>query len=120
VKRPREEVTHIGRGDILLVNFAPAHPGEADHTRPAIVITNDVANEHSPALVVIPVTSNVERVYPFELLLPASRTGLDLDSKAQVQFIRHISKARIRRSLGHLPSDLLERLDEQVRGHLGL
>ena len=76
VKRPREEVTHIGRGDILLVNFAPAQPGEADHTRPAIVITNDVANEHSPAIVVIPVTSNVERVYPFELLLPASREVL--------------------------------------------
>lgn len=110
----------IGRGDILLVSFAPAQSGEADSTCPAIVVTNDVANEHSPAIVVIPVTSNVTRVYPFELLLPASRTGLDRDSKAQVQFIRHVSKARIRRTLSHLPEDLMAGLERRLKEHLGL
>lgn len=118
--RRREEAADIRRGDILLIDFAPAQPGEADNTRPAIVITNDLANEYSPAIVVIPVTSNTERVYPFELLLPASRSGLDHDSKAQAQFIRHVSKARIRRSLSHLPANLMTELDERVRGHLGL
>lgn len=110
----------IGRGDILLIDFAPAQAGQANHTRPAVVITNDIANEHSPSIVVIPLTSRTERLYPFELFLPADRTGLDHDSKAQAQLIRHISKARIRRSLGHLPADLMTELDERVRGHLGL
>lgn len=120
VRRRREEVTDIARGDILLVDFAPAQAGEADNTRPAVVVTNDTANEHSPAIVVVPLTSNTARIYPFELFLPARRTGLDYDSKAQAQFIRHVSKARIRRSLSHLPADLLSELDERVRGHLGL
>ena len=110
----------IRRGDILLVDFAPAEPGEANNTRPAVVITNNTANDHSPAIVVIPVTSNTERVYPFELLLPLERSGLDRDSKAQPQLIRHVAKARVRRRLSHLPDDLMGELDERVRGHLGL
>ena len=110
----------LRRGDILLIDFAPAQPGEANHTRPAVVVTNNVANEHSPAIVVVPLTSNTERVYPFELLLPVERTGLDQDSKAQAQFVRHVSKARIRRHLSHLPSDLMGELDARLRAHLGL
>lgn len=110
----------IRRGDILLIDFAPAQPGEADNTRPAVVVTNNIANDHSPAIVVIPLTSNVERVYPFELLLPLERSGLDRDSKAQPQLIRQVSKARVRRRLSHLPDDLMGELDERVRGHLGL
>ena len=110
----------IRRGDILLVDFAPAQPGEADNTRPAVVVTNNIANLNSPAIVVVPITSNTERLYPFELLLPVERCGLDQESKAQTQFVRHVSKARIRRRLSHLPGDLMNELDERLRGHLGL
>lgn len=110
----------IRRGDLLLIDFAPAQAGEANNTRPAVVITNNLVNEHSPAIVVVPVTSNTERIYPFELLLPVQRSGLEHDSKAQPQFVRHVSKARIRCSLGHLPADLMSELDERLRGHLGL
>ena len=110
----------LRRGDILLVDFAPAQAGEVDNTRPAVVVTNNLANEHSPAIVVVPLTGNTERLYPFELLLPVERTGLDHDSKAQPQFVRHVSKARIRRQLSHLPDDLMLELDSRLRGHLGL
>ena len=110
----------LRRGDILLIDFAPAQSGEADNTRPAVVVTNNIANEKSPAIVVVPLTSNTERVYPFELLLPVERSGLDQHSKAQAQFVRHVSKARIRRYLSHLPADLMLELDSRLRGHLGL
>lgn len=110
----------IRRGDLLLIDFSPALPGEANYTRPAVVMTNNVANLNSPAIVVIPLTGNVERVYPFELLIPVERSGLDRDSKAQPQFIRHVSTARIRRSLGHLPEDLMRSLEGRLREHLGL
>lgn len=85
-----------------------------------MVVTHNIANGHSPAIVVVPPTGNTERLYPFELLLPVERTGLDHDSKAQPQFVRHVSKARIRRSLSHLPDDLMLALDSRLRGHLGL
>lgn len=110
----------IRRGDILLIDFAPALVGEANYTRPAVVMTNNIANTESPAIVVIPLTSNLERVYPFELLIPLERSGLDRDSKAQTQFIRHVSTARIRKALGYLPEDLMTELEGRLRVHLAL
>ncbi|UZX14589.1 type II toxin-antitoxin system PemK/MazF family toxin [Thermus sp. PS18] len=110
----------LRRGDILLVDFDPGSPGEAAKVRPAILVTNDVANAYSPVVVVVPLTSNISRIYPFELYLPADRTGLDRDSKAQVQLIRHVHRRRVRAHLGTLPGDLLEALDIRIREHLGL
>lgn len=110
----------IRRADILLIDFAPALAGEANYTRPAVVMTNNIANAESPAIVVIPLTSNVERVYPFEVLIPLERSGLDRDSKAQTQFIRHVSTARIRKALGYLPGDLMAELEGRLKVHLAL
>lgn len=107
------------RGGTLLIDFAPAQAGEANFTRPAVV-TNDLANLYSPVLVAVPLTSNLERVYPFELLIFAARTGLDRDSKAQPQLIRHVSRRRIKKHLAHFDAELQERLDERLRRHLGL
>lgn len=110
----------LRRGDILLVDFDPGRPGEAAKVRPAILVTNDIANALSPVVVVVPLTSNVIRVYPFELFLPAQETGLDRDSKAQVQLLRHIHRRRILRGLGSLPPHLMKALDARLREHLGL
>jgi mRNA interferase MazF len=111
---------NLSRGDIVLVDFDPALKNEAASTRPAILVTNNAANELSPTLVVVPLTSNVERVYPFEILLKRSQTGLDYDSKVQIQFIRHVSRARLKRVIGSvLKEDLLE-LDGKLREHLAL
>jgi mRNA interferase MazF len=110
----------LKRGDIVLVDFDPALKNEAAATRPAILVTNESANELSPTLVVVPLTSNVERVYPFEILLDRTRTGLEYDSKVQIQFIRHVSRARLKRVIGSvLTEDMLE-LDERLREHLAL
>lgn len=110
----------IRRGDILLIDFSPALHGEANYTRPAVVMTNNVANMESPAIIVIPLTGNIERVYPFELLIPVERSGLDRDSKAQPQYIRHVSTARIRKPLSHLPEDLMTQLEQRLKEHLAL
>lgn len=110
----------VRRGEIVLADFAPARRAEADFTRPAIVVTNNVANSRAPVVVVVPLTSNVSRVYPFQVLLPAQQTGLDRDSKAQVELIRHISVGRILRVLGRMPESLMDELDDRVREHLSL
>lgn len=47
----------VKRGDILLVDFDPGSPGETAKVRPAILVTNDMANLYSPVLVVVPLTS---------------------------------------------------------------
>lgn len=108
------------RGDIALVSFDPAEQGEAASTRPAIVITNNVANLNSPVLVVIPLTANTTRVYPFELLVTSEMSGLDSDSKAQTQLIRHVTKRRIGKVVGRLEESAMLELEGRLKHHLGM
>ena len=110
----------LRRGDIVLADFTPARAGEANYIRPAIVVTNNEANALAPVVVVIPLTSNVAKIYPMQLFLPSEKTGLDRDSKAQVELIRHISLERVQKVLSYLPDEFMLRLDERIREHLAL
>ncbi len=113
------------RGEIFLVNLDPAKSGEANKQRPAVVVSNDGANisaERSGQgiITVVPVTSNITRVYPFQVLLPAELTGLAVDSKAQAEQVRSISINRLGVVIGEVPHNLMEELDEALRLHLAL
>lgn len=110
----------VKRGDIVLVDFDPAMRGEADKVRPSIVVTNDQANTHASSVVVVPLTSNTERVYPFQLFLPRRDTGLDRDSKAQVELMRSVSRRRLGGHVGSLSPALVGALDQRLRLHLKL
>ena len=110
----------VARGDILLVDFEPARHTEANKIRPAVVITNNQANLFGTNLMVTPLTSNVSRIYPFQLFLPSEDTGLDQDSKAQVELTRSVSKSRLGRTVGALPPHLLDALSKRLRLHLEL
>lgn len=110
----------IRRGDILLVNFAPAREHEANYTHPAVVVTNNVANANAYAITVVPITSNITQVYPHDLFLPVNRSGLNKDSKAQVSLIRAVDSSRVIRRLSYLPDDLMLELSERLKEHLAL
>ena len=110
----------LRRGDIVLVDFAPARAAEVNFTRPAVIVTNNEANAHAPVVMVIPLMGNLERVYPSELVVKLERTGLDRDSKAQIQLLRHVSVERVLKPLGYLPEDLMLELDFKILEHLAL
>ena len=69
---------------------------------------------------IVPVTSNVEQVYPFQVLLAAEETGLRVDSKAQGEQIRSVSVERLGRVIGRVPLLVMARLDDALRLHLQL
>ena len=113
------------RGGIFLVSLDPAKSGEANKQRPAVVVSNDGANisaerSGNGIVTVVPVTSNITRVYPFQVLLPAELTGLAVDSKAQAEQVRSISINRLGAAIGEVPHTLMEELDEALRLHLAL
>ena len=113
------------RGEIVSVSFAPAIGSEAAKTRPAVVVSNDAANTTATrigrgVITVVPVTSNVARIYPFQVFLPARQTGLQHDSKAQAEQIRSVAVERVGGRLGQLPVALITELDRALRVHLGL
>jgi mRNA interferase MazF len=113
------------RGEICLVDLEPVRGAEANKKRPAVIVTNDGANHTATRLgrgvvTVVPVTSNITRVYPFQVLLLASETGLNDDSKAQAEQVRSVDVSRIGTRVGVLPGDLMVILDEALRLHLAL
>ncbi len=113
------------RGEIRMVDLEPVRGSEADKSRPAVVVSNDGANETAARLgrgvvTVVPITSNTTRVFPFQVLLPATATGLTSDSKAQAEQVRSIAVERVGRRVGTLTAELSEALDEALRLHLGL
>ncbi len=113
------------RGDVVTVDLEAVVGGEADKIRPAVVVSNDAANATAARLgrgviTVVPVTSNTERVHPFQVLLPAQDTGLRQDSKAQAEQVRSVVVERIGRRLGRVPARLMAELDQALRVHLSL
>lgn len=113
------------RGEIRRVNLDPALASEADKLRPAVIVSNDQANATAERLgrgvvTVVPVTSSISRVYPFQVLLAAAETGLSRDSKAQAEQVRSVSVERIGHLVGRLPRTLQTELDAALRLHLGL
>lgn len=113
------------RGEIRLVDLDPVRGSEANKRRPAVIVSNDGANTTAErmgrgVITVVPVTSNVKRVYPFQVLLDAASTGLDRDSKALAEQVRSVAVERIGPHLGTLRGDHVAALDEALRLHLAL
>lgn len=113
------------RGEIVTVTLDPGRGSEASKTRPAVIVSNDAANATATRLgrgviTVVPVTSNTARIYPFQVLLPASQTGLRQDSKAQAEQVRSIAVERVGERVGQLPAALISELDQALRLHLSL
>ena len=113
------------RGDIHAVDLDPVRGSEANKLRPAVIVSNDAANLTAARLgrgvvTVVPVTSNVERLYPFQVLLPAAETGLARDSKAQAEQVRSIALERVGAKLGVVPRTVMLEVDDALRLHLGL
>ena len=110
----------IERGDVFLVNFDPTVGAEAKKIRPAVVVSNDVNNLHSPIISISPVTSNVTRVYSFEVEVPTGTGGLTIRSKIMVNQTRAIDKSRLLKKLGRLPGDIMTNVDRALRLHFDL
>ena len=113
------------RGEIHWVDLDPVRGAEANKRRPAVIVSNDGANSTAQRLgrgliTVVPVTSNTDRVYPFQVLLDAASTGLGQDSKAQAEQVRSVSVERIGSRIGVLRGDLQQSLDDALRLHLAL
>ena len=109
------------RGEVRLVDLDPARGSEADKLRPAVIVSNDGANSTAErlgrgVLTMVPVTSRTERVYPFQVMLPARETGLRLDSKAQAEQVRAVAQKWLdkKRSVtGYLIKDTTPKREEK-------
>lgn len=113
------------RGEIRWVDPDPVRGSESNKRRPGVIVSNDGANTVANRLgrgvvTIVPVSSNVERIYPFQVFLPAGATGLARDSKAQAEQVRSVAVERVGERIGILAGADLAHLDEALRIHLAL
>ena len=117
--------TDVRRGDVWWVDLDPARPGEANKTRPCVIVSNDANNVTARRLgrgvvTVVPLTTATDHVFRFQVLIPAVESGLPSDSKAQAEQIRAVSFSRLRERVGRLPAPRREELDRALRLQLSL
>lgn len=110
----------IKRGDIFLVNFNPTIGAEVQKTRPAVVVSNDINNLHSPIISIAPISSTVARIFTFEVEIPAGMGGLKARSKIMVNQTRAVDKIRLIKKLGHLPMEVIVKIDRSLKLHYDL
>jgi mRNA interferase MazF len=98
------------------VAFDPSIGGEIQKTRPALVLSNDAANTTLNRVQVVPITSQISRLYPAEAYV--TRNGEQ--RKAMADHIATASKLRFRRLIGRLAADDMAAVERVVRLQLGL
>ncbi len=104
------------RGDIFWVALDPALGTEIKKTRPAVVVSNDSCNRYGSRVVVLPLTSHVDSLYPGEALIRVKGRP----SRALGDQIRSVDKSRLRSRIETLTREELAAVDEALLITLGL
>jgi len=86
------------RGSIWWVQFDPSVGTEIQKTRPAVIVSNDMANKYLARVVVVPLTNNISRVYPGEAIVTVDGNK----NKAMTDQIMSADKSRLKNKIGAL------------------
>ncbi len=98
------------RGDVYWVNLDPVVGSEIRKTRPAVIVSNDSCNRYGTRVVVLPITSNVESLYPGEAIVEVKgKQGRALGDQ-----IRSIDQSRLKARAGRLTAEEMSRVEEAL------
>jgi mRNA interferase MazF len=104
------------RGSVWWVEFDPAVGSEIQKTRPAVIVSNDTANKFLTRVVVIPLTSNISRIYPSEAIVSLDGNK----NKAMTDQIMSADKSRLKNKIAELSDSDMLNINEAMRHFFNL
>jgi mRNA interferase MazF len=104
------------RGDVYWVAFDPSIGGEIQKTRPAVIVSNDAANTVLNRVIVIPISSKTDRVYPGEALIQLNGES----RKAMADQLTTASKLRLKSRIGNVSTEDMTRIERAMLLQLGI
>lgn len=111
----------VKRGDIFYADLSPVIGSEQGGVRPVLIIQNDVGNKYSPTVIVLAITSQINKAkMPTHIEIGAKDYGLVKDSVILAEQIRTIDKRRLREKTGTLDDDKMSEVKRALEISVGL
>jgi len=104
------------RGSVWWVEFDPSVGTEINKTRPAVIVSNDIANQYLARVVVIPLTSNISRLYPGEAIVILNGK----ENKAMTDQIMSADKRRLKSKISDLSDSDIESIEIAMKRFFSL
>jgi mRNA interferase MazF len=104
------------RGEVWWIDFGGTSGGEIRARRPAVIVSNNAANEYLNRVQVIPLTSNVGRLYPSEAYV----TFRGRKNKAMADQLATVAKHRLNKKAGTIRSPEMQAIGRAIAVQLDL
>jgi mRNA interferase MazF len=102
---------HPKRGEVYWVEFDPSVGKETQKTRPGLIVSNDIGNEFSDIVMIAPITSKIDRLYPVEVKITLDGK----QGKIMLNQCKAIDKSRLKAKLGSIDSDTMKSAEEAIK-----
>lgn len=102
---------HPKRGEIYWVEFDPSVGKKTQKTRPGLIVSNDIGNEFSDIVMIAPITSKIDKLYPVEVKITLG----EKQGKIMLNQCKAIDKSRLKAKMGGIDSDTMKSAEEAIK-----